>query len=94
MPRIDEQRRHALHEAMKEAIGPEPAETLMSMIPSTTWDELVTQDHLSRELERLEHKIEATLHREIRDLTRTLMLGLVGAMATMTSLCLAAISLQ
>lgn len=37
--------------------------------------------------------MEAQFERSLREQTRTLMLGLVGAMFTMTSLCLGAISL-
>jgi hypothetical protein len=43
--------------------------------------------------EAQDHRFDAKLEHEIRELTRTLMLGLVAAMATMTSLCLAAITL-
>jgi hypothetical protein len=41
----------------------------------------------------LESRFEARLERAMREQTRTLMLGLVGAMATMTSLCLGAVAL-
>lgn len=73
--------------------GPESAETFVSMIPPHISDELVTIDILRRQLELFEHKMIGVLHRELRLQTRTLMLGLVGSMATMTSLCLAAITL-
>ena len=93
MPPVDEQKRHELYLAIEASLGSGPAETLMSMIPPTTWDDLVTKDHLSRELTVFEARIETKLHQELRNQTRTLMLGLVGAMATMTSLCLGAIAL-
>ncbi len=38
-------------------------------------------------------QLEGQLDRSLREQTRTLMLGLVGAMFTMTSLCLGAVSL-
>jgi hypothetical protein len=38
-------------------------------------------------------QLEGQLDRSLREQTRTLMLGLVGAMSTMTSLCLGAITL-
>lgn len=38
-------------------------------------------------------QLESQLDRSLREQTRTLMLGLVGAMFTMTSLCLGAVSL-
>ena len=41
----------------------------------------------------LEARFDARLERGLREQTRTLMLGLVGAMATMTSLCLGAVAL-
>jgi hypothetical protein len=53
----------------------------------------VTKEYLSREFEVFEHKIMGLIHQEFRSQTRTLMLGLVGAMATLTSLCLGAIAL-
>jgi hypothetical protein len=40
-----------------------------------------------------ESRFEARLERALREQTRTLVLGLVGAMATMTSLCLGAVAL-
>ena len=92
-PPVDEHKRHELFVAMEHLIGAERAETFMSMLPPTTWDDLVTKQDLRRELEMLEHKLTALIHGELRSQTRTLMLGLVGAMATMTSLCLGAIAL-
>lgn len=93
MPLVDEAKRHDLYVAIEDLIGPERAETFMSMLPPTTGDELVTKEYLSREFENFEHRFEAKLHKELRDLTRTLMLGMLTSSAATTSLCLGAIAL-
>jgi hypothetical protein len=49
--------------------------------------------HLDVRFTELESRFEARLDRSIGELTRTLLLGLVGSLATMTSLCLGAIAL-
>jgi hypothetical protein len=93
MPLVDEAKRHDLYVAIEGLIGPERAETLMSMMPPTTADELVTKEYLTREFKNFEHRFEAKLHKELRDLTRTLLLGMVTTMAATTSLCIGAIAL-
>ncbi len=93
MPTVDEPRRRDLYGAVHDLIGPERAETLMSMLPLVTADEIVTKEYLSREFENFGLQFEAKLHKELQAQTRTLMLGLLTAMAAMASLCLAAIAL-
>ena len=49
-------------------------------------------DQVDSRFEQLEYKLDAKLERALREQTRTLMLGLLGALFTMTSLCLGAIA--
>lgn len=93
MPTVDEAERRALYVAVEDLIGPERAETFMSLLPTTTADELVTKEYLTREFENFELKFEAKLHQELRNLTRTFMIGLMTSTATTASLCLGAIAL-
>lgn len=93
MPLIDEQKRRDLYGAVDDLIGPERAETLMSMLPPVTADELVTKEYLTREFENFELRLEAKLHKELRTMTRTFMLGLLTSTTATSSLCLGAIAL-
>jgi hypothetical protein len=79
----------------------------MDLLPPVGWADIATKTDLSALEERmelrfdavnlrfeaLEYRFDAKLEHEIRELTRTLLLGLIGAMATMTTLCLGAIAL-
>jgi len=49
-------------------------------------------DQVDSRFEQLEYKLDAKLERALREQTRTLMLGLLGPLFIMTSLCLGAIA--
>jgi hypothetical protein len=77
-------------------IGSARADMLMNLVPGAGWADVATK----HDVRQLEVRIDAQFHesasrveRALREQTRTLMLGLVGAMFTMTSLCLGAIAL-
>jgi hypothetical protein len=89
-----------LYRAAEQLLGEEQANTLMSLLPPVGWADVATKDDLHQlearldgRFAELESRVEARLERALREQTRTLLLGLVGAMATMTSLCLGAVAL-
>jgi hypothetical protein len=94
MPTIDERARHRLYLAAERVLGEEQANTLMSLLPPVGWADVATKDDLRQLEARLDARFDARLDRALREQTRTLMLGLVGALATMTSLCLGAVALM
>jgi hypothetical protein len=49
--------------------------------------------HVDVRFTELQSRVESRLERSIGELSRTLLLGLVGSLATMTSLCVGAIAL-
>ncbi|HZA00320.1 MAG TPA: hypothetical protein VE575_16280 [Acidimicrobiales bacterium] len=49
--------------------------------------------HVDARFDTFEHRLESRFDRKIQELTRTLLLGMVGAMFTMTSLFLGVIAL-
>jgi len=65
---VDERARHELHERLADALGPEPAGTLMSQLPPVGWADVATKSDLAA----LEDRVEATLHRELAGLQREL----------------------
>jgi hypothetical protein len=100
MTNLDERARHELYRAAEQLLGEEQANTLMSLLPPVGWADVATKDDLHQlearldgRFAELESRFGARLERALREQTRTLLLGLVGAMATMTSLCLGAVAL-
>jgi hypothetical protein len=55
---ISERERHELHTSLAEAIGPEPAATLMSYLPPVGWADVATK----RDLDALEERIDLRFH--------------------------------
>lgn len=101
MTNLDERARHELYRAAEQLLGEEQANTLMSLLPPVGWADVATKDDLHQlearmdvRFAEMESRLEARLERALREQTRTLMLGLVGALATMTSLCLGAVALM
>jgi len=72
---VDERARHELHERLADALGPEPAGTLISYLPPVGWADVATKSDLAAlrvDLAALEDRVEATLHRELAGLQREL----------------------
>ena len=93
---IDERARHDLYLGLEELMGAERADALMGLLPPVGWADVATKHDLAGLEERLDLRFEALdarLRAELGSQARTLLLGVVGALATMTSLCLAAIAL-
>ena len=97
---IDERARHDLYLGLEELMGHERADALMGLLPPVGWADVATKGDLTGLEERIdlrfdaqEQSFRADLHSELRSQMRTLFLGLLTALLTMTSLCLAAIAL-
>ena len=56
---IDEARRLLLHDAARNAWGPEAALVLMEMLPPTGWADVATRQDLDQLGARLDHQIDA-----------------------------------
>jgi len=59
---VDERARHEMYRRLEEALGTEVADTLMSHLPPLGWGEVPTK----RDLDNLEHRLEAKIHRVAR----------------------------
>ena len=104
---IDERSRRTRYERLEETIGAEGADTLMSMLPPVGWADVATTrdldslrvatthdiDRLGAELRSEMALLRSELHDGLRDTTRTLFLGMVTCMLTMTGLFLTALTL-
>ncbi|MCU1449924.1 MAG: hypothetical protein JWP02_2094, partial [Acidimicrobiales bacterium] len=61
--------------------------------PPVGWADVATKGDLGALEERLNLRFDVRLHSELRSQMRTLFLGMLTALLTITSLCLAAIAL-
>jgi hypothetical protein len=97
---ITEENRHQLYLALEEVIGHEQATTLMEHLPPVGWADVATKRdvdalaaHMDLRFEALEHKFEATLHRELSSLKSGFLLTVVLSNTTLAGLVLAAVKL-
>jgi hypothetical protein len=97
---IDERARHDLYVGLEELMGTERADALMGLLPPVGWADVATkhdlgalEERIGLRFEALEHRIEGRLHAELRSQMRTLFFGLLTALLTMASVCIAAIAL-
>lgn len=72
-----------MHEWAKNAASEEVAETLMDLLPPVGWAEVATkrdlvqlEQRLEVRFERLEHRLESELHRQLRQHTYWIMTSL------------------
>ena len=91
---ISEEARHDLYTGLREVIGPERADTLMSAIPLHDLDEVATKADLRAEiaelrtemrtgLANLEAKLDsqhATMYRHLNRLVSAILVSIVGAL--------------
>ena len=98
---IDERARHDLYLALEGLMGAERADALMGLLPPVGWADVATkhdldalEERMGLRFESLDHSFHASLESALRSQMRTLFLGLLTALATMTSLCLAAIAIS
>jgi hypothetical protein len=96
---VDERARHKLYLAVEHQLGPDNAETLMTLLPPVGWADVATRgdidslehriDSLERRMESLERRME-TLEAAIRGQTRTFVGWLLASQATLVSVVVAA----
>ncbi len=79
---VDEARRLLLHDAARDAWGPEAALVLMEMLPPTGWADVATK----RDLEHLELKLDAKMARLERRIIQWNVATLLAALATITAI--------
>lgn len=85
---VDTQARHELHKRAEEVLGPEPAGTLMELLPPFDWSEVAMKSDL-RELEaRLGERIE----KSAASTTRTVVFSVVSLTVTMMGANIALVS--
>lgn len=61
---LDERHRLALHEAARNALGPEPALTLMELLPPVGWTDVATRhdlDDLRRTVEEVDRRLSVRI---------------------------------
>ena len=104
---IDERARHDLYVALEDLVGTERADSLMGLLPPVGWADVATKHDLAElearmdlrfekvdlRFEKLEAHFDAKLERELRVQMRSLFFGLLTALLTMASLCIAAIAI-
>lgn len=91
---LDEGTRHALHLRFDEMVGPDLAAAMMTAYsPPVAWEDVATK----QDLQELELKIEAMLHREINaaitSQTRTIVFAMIGTMLSTAAVVLAGVGL-
>ncbi len=94
---VDERNRLQLAEAAKRVLGADEGITLMELLPPVGWADVATKQDLAmletrvdarfdlfdHKLDALEHEINATLHRELRNQTWKLFALVATAMSAM-----------
>jgi hypothetical protein len=91
---VDERRRHELHTALSEKIGPEAAATLMELVPPVGWADVATKRDLSNEIGLLEARFGARLEARLNSQTKTLVGVLIASNATLAAIVFAAARLS
>jgi hypothetical protein len=101
---LDERARHELFLRLEEVLGPEPAGTLMEMMPPVGWADVATKRDLDALEQRMDLRFEATENKllaafrgelltTVTAQTRTLVLANVGAVLSTAALAFAAAKL-
>jgi hypothetical protein len=90
---VDERARHKLYLAVERELGPENAETLMSLLPPVGWADVATKQDLAQLEARLEAALDARLEAGFREQTRTFVTWLLASQATTVTFVVAAIAL-
>lgn len=86
----DDRDRYRLQQRLEEVLGPEEASTLMTHLPPSRWDQVVTKDDLDARLDLLEERILRTLHETIATsliaANRTTVLAITGSLTASTTI--------
>lgn len=104
---VSERDRHELYRKLEGALGKEPADTMMALLPPVGWADVATKDDL-RNLEQrmglrisalqsrmdaMEERLLKQIEREGKSLYRTMVITTIGAVATVGTLAFAAAGL-
>ena len=92
---LSERDRHALYDAARRELGEAAADTLMELLPPVGWADVATK----QDLEALYNRVEALVYREVSGIdrriadeiqrqTRTIIVSLVGILASSAGLAL------
>jgi hypothetical protein len=101
-PAIDERARHELFVAVENHLGSSHADTLMSLWPPVGWADVATKHDLDElearvalRFERVDDRFDVIDQRfsSLDDRFNMFEVKVIGAMATMVSMCLSAIAL-
>lgn len=86
---LDERDRAEIYQLLTERFGPERAGRLMTVLPTTSWDDLATKDHLDHQLALVRAEmqtLEQHVIAEFRHEWRTSLLAIVStALAVATA---------
>jgi hypothetical protein len=91
---VDERRRHQLHTALSEKLGPDAAATLMELVPPVGWADVATKRDLSTEIALLEARLGARLEARLNSQTKTLVGVLIASNATLAAIAFVAARLS
>jgi hypothetical protein len=87
---IDERARHRLYLKLEEILGPEEATILMEHLPPAGWGDIATKRDLELRLDATKHELIATFRQEFVRQTRTMIFAVIGAVASVGGLVVAA----
>lgn len=78
---LDERDRAEIYQILTQRFGPERAGRLMAVLPTTSWDDLVTKEHLDHQMALLRADMQTLEQRviaEFRHEWRTSLLAIVS----------------
>lgn len=84
---ISEESRHGLYQALEETIGREHATTLMEHLPPVGWADVATKRDFDASLGAMASTLRAEFYREVRTQT----IRLLGGLAVLNGLLVAAL---
>ena len=96
MPKVDEAARNRLYNEIADKF--DESETLMRLLPSSQWDDLVTKDHLDARFAQVDVRFAqidarfAQVDAKIERSTRTVIMWLVGAIFASNGMIVAIVS--
>lgn len=89
---VDTQARHQLHKRAEEVLGPEPAGTLMELLPPVDWTQVAMKSDLVALEERLEARLGERIAQTAASTTRTVVFSVVSLTVAMMGTNVALVS--